>query len=106
MIVDDKEEQEQVPEGYTTMQLDNGDVMAIPLPADQPLPPVPQYHHPVADALADRLTFAFARGPIELAPFVDPDQQEARIDRKPFIIKKTKCVDEITFYNCFKFGLL
>ena len=81
-------EEEQVPEGYTTMQLDNGDVMAIPLPADQPLPPVPQY--PVADALADRLTSAFAQGPIELAPFVDPDQQQERIDRKPFIIKKPK----------------
>ena len=95
--MDDEEEQqkqdreggeEQVPEGYTTMQLDNGDVMAIPLPAAQPLQPVPQY--PVADALADRLTFAFAQGPIELAPFVDPDQREERIDRKPFIIKKPK----------------
>ena len=87
---EEEEEEEQVPEGYTTMQLDNGDVMAIPLPADQPLPPVPQYHHPVADALADRLTSAFAQGPIELVPFVNPDQQEERIDRKPFIIKRPR----------------
>ncbi|PAV80625.1 hypothetical protein WR25_12646 isoform A [Diploscapter pachys] len=103
ITVDDEEEQqkrdreggeEQVPEGYTTMQLDNGDVMAIPLPADQPLPPVPQYHHPVADALADRLTSAFAQGPIELVPFVNPDQQEERIDRKPFIIKRPRAASE------------